>query len=350
MRKLRTVIVGLGRVGWNYHLKTAHGHDGFDVKAVMDVNDDRLKEAKEKYSVEGYKDFDVMLKEVKPELVVIASPTHFHRDQAISAFKAGADVFLDKPMARDVEEADAIYKAMEDLGKKLMIYQPHRLVPEVKILREIIDSGLIGPVFMFKRGSSAYTRRSDWQSLVKFGGGMLNNYGAHYIDQALYLFNEDVKKLSCVRYRVASIGDADDVVKIMLRTESDKTIDLDINMASAHTITPWMLFGKYGTVVEATDEEGRKVMRAKYFNPGDLDELALIDDLAAPDRKYSFHNPIPWQIKDYVIDNSIRENFYDHCYKYFAEGGTPLVPVKETLRVMRVIEALREDSGETVSR
>ena len=119
---LKTAVVGLGRIGWQFHLPEACAHEGFDVVAVVDPLEERLAEAKAEFGVDGYEQFDEMLSAASPDLVVIASPTHFHAPQAIAAMEAGADVFCNKPLAPDLEKADEIIAAMGRTGRKLMMY------------------------------------------------------------------------------------------------------------------------------------------------------------------------------------------------------------------------------------
>ena len=67
-----------------------------------------------------------------------------------------------------------------------MVYQPHRARVEVVALRDVLAQDLIGPLTMIKRAVSRYVRRDDWQAFSRYGGGMLNNYGAHYIDHKTF--------------------------------------------------------------------------------------------------------------------------------------------------------------------
>ena len=69
------------------------------------------------------------------------------------------------------------------LERKLMVYQPHRLSSECLGAKAILESGKLGSPYMFSRYSSNFCRRNDWQAFYANGGGMLFNYGAHYIDQ-----------------------------------------------------------------------------------------------------------------------------------------------------------------------
>ena len=345
MRKLRTAVVGLGRIGWQYHIPQILSHDGFSLEGVVDLDQNRLDEAREQYGVQGFQELSQMLDCIHPELTVIASPTHLHRDHAVLAMEKGSDVFLDKPMARDLREAEEIAAAMERTGRRLMVYQPHRGVPEVAVLRRILNKGILGRIYMFKRAATNYCRRSDWQAMKKFGGGMLNNYGAHYIDQLFYLTGScRPQSLYCYTDKIATLGDADDVVKAVIRTDAGVLLDLDINMASAQEMTPWMVLGSHGSVQLETDGDGGRFFRAKYCIPEELSELTLSEDTAAKDRLYNSDQPIPWHVEDFPVTQEDQVSFYDKCYSYFALDEAPFVPVQETLQLMDTIRLCRESA------
>lgn len=340
MISLKTALVGLGRIGWSFHLPNIIKHQGFELCAVVDLCEERLCEAKTQYGVSGYQKIEEMLNCEQPDLVVIASPTHLHREHAEASMRAGADVFLDKPMATTYAEACLIAQVSEETGRKLMIFQPHRAVPETVILKKIIKSGVLGPIYMIKRAVSTYERRNDWQTLKKFGGGMLTNYGAHYIDQMLYLTKAQVTESFCRCHKIATLGDTEDVVKIVLGTDSGLTIDIDINCATAFEITPWMVFGKYGTAIyEGNGWEG--LFRVKYFEPNNVPERIVDENLAAEGRAYSTDCKLPWKTIEYPVLQADKIDFYDKCYAAFAEGAKPFVPLFQTLSLMKIIDQMK---------
>lgn len=340
MKTLNTAVVGLGRIGFLEHIPMINEHEGFELVAVVDPLPERLEEAYAKYGVPGYTDLTEMLdNEEALDLVVLASPTHLHADQAIAAMERGVDVFCDKPIAPNVEEADRMIEAMRRTGRKLMVYQPHRGTPEAAAARHILDSDLLGPIYMIKRAWSRYVRRNDWQALKKYGGGMLNNYGAHLIDQMLYLTQSKAAKIACHLRSIASLGDADDVVSALIELESGVICTLEINMASAHALPPWYIMGKRGTAV--FDPE-KQVFHLRYYIESELGELHLNTELASAGRRYDNLDRIPWREAQVAVADFPRLDFYDKVYEYFGKGEKPFVPIQETREVMRVIRECRK--------
>jgi scyllo-inositol 2-dehydrogenase (NADP+) len=359
MRVLKTAVIGLGRVGWQFHIPNILRHDGFALAAVVDPLAERREEARQVWGPQGapglrteaalpaYPGYRALLDarargELDLDLVVIASPTPFHAEQALAAFEQGLDVFCDKPIAPTLAQADQMIAAANARGRKLMVYQPHRAGVEVVALREILRRDLIGPLTMIKRGISRYVRRDDWQAFSQYGGGMLNNYGAHYIDQLLYLSGSRARKVSCALRTVSSLGDAEDVVKAVIETESGVILDVDIHMAAAHPFSPWQILGQRGSIV--LDQENFR-WRVRYFREGELPEMAVQEGLAARGRRYPSNQPIPWQEAAFSIADCEPVDFYERCYAFYALGEPPFVPIAETREVMRVLDACRQSAA-----
>ena len=334
MKTLRTAVVGAGRIGWEFHIPQAVQHEGFDLVAVVDPRQERLDEVKTEFGVEGYLDFDE---------VVLASPTNFHVDQTMAAFELGCDVFCDKPMAPTLEGTDRMVAAMKAHGRKLMIYQPHRARADVVALRNVLRQDIIGPVFMIKRAWPMYRRRNDWQGLSKYGGGMLNNYGAHLIDLLLHLSGSRAERVSCAMRLVVGLGDADDVVKAVIETESGTILDLDINMAAAQPMPQWHVLGKYGGIL--FDEE-QSAWHVRYVRPEELDPIELHEELAAPDRRYGSGEVIRWREAVYPVSDFEAIDYYQKCYEYYALGEEPFVSIGETREVTRVLDVCRRSAGD----
>jgi predicted dehydrogenase len=343
---LKTAVIGLGRIGWQFHIPNVLQHAGFELVAVVDPLAERREEAQQVWGADrplrAYPDhralYDACARGACDlDLVVIASPTPYHREQALAAFELGIDVFCDKPIAPTLAEADSMIASADAAGCKLMVYQPHRARVEVVALRAVLRQGLIGPLTMIKRGISRYVRRDDWQAFRRYGGGMLNNYGAHYIDQLLYLAASRARKVSCALRTVASLGDAEDVVKAVIETESGVILDVDINMSAAYPFAPWQILGKRGGIVLDTADFAWQV---RYFREEDLPELAVQEGLAAQGRRYP-SQPIPWQEAAFDIAEHEPVDFYERCYAFYALDEPPFVPIEETREVMRVLDACR---------
>ena len=137
-----------------------------------------------------------------------------------------------------------------------------------------------------------------------------------------------------------SLGDADDVVKVIIRTANGPLLDVDISQAAALSAEPWLLLGTLGAAkLEKTDEGARFLVR--YLKPDELPPLEADGCLLAKGRRYDQDGTLPWRSERFPVRPDMAVDFYDRCRAYFIEGGAPFVPVEETLRVMEILEECR---------
>lgn len=338
-RTLRCVLVGLGRIGWQYHLPNLIRHPGFELVAVVDPDRGRCNEAAGKYGIgrchAALEELDVS----DIDLAVIASPTPFHAPQALWFFERGIDVFCDKPAALNLQEAQLMQVAAGKKGRRLMVYQPHRLSTDTCCARKIMASGVLGGIFMIERNADSFSRRNDWQALKSNGGGMLMNYGSHFLDQYFYLTGDSCASVKCELQTVISLGDADDVVQVLLRGKQGGLFKLSINMAAACSQPSLILYGRNGTAWSSKDGS----WKLRHYRPDSISGQQLSSGFAAPDRQYPGDVP-DWQEELVLPEPEDHDRYYQLCYEYFGLGAEAFVPFSQTLEVMRTIELCRENS------
>src|SRR6185295_17538607 len=115
-RTYRAALIGCGWWGKNI-LKEAVKSGRVKVVALCDVDAHGLEVAAEQVNdlsgaqPKTYKDYRELLEKEKPEVVIIASPDHWHALQSIAALKAGAHVFVEKPTGHSVHESRAMLRA-----------------------------------------------------------------------------------------------------------------------------------------------------------------------------------------------------------------------------------------------
>jgi predicted dehydrogenase len=334
-KPLRIALAGLGRIGWQQHAPALVKHPDFRLVAACDMEPDRRAEAERELKCRAFADFAQMLEQADLDAVVIATPTHLHKPMAVAALRRGVHVILEKPMARDAREAAAIIREARKRRRVLTVYQPARLGAEFQHLRRLIASGRIGRIVHVQNGMFSHWRRNDWQALRKYGGGMLGNYGAHAIDTTLQLIGYDIRRLFCHRQIVASLGDAEDTVKIALQTKRGVLGDIEINQAS--TISPYHLI-VWGTC-GAIRAEG-ELFYLRYFDPKKLGPIRLNKRLASTGRKY-YCEKIKFVEETVKVDPSLKVDVYADFARAIRTGAAPFAKPEETLAVMRLMDQCR---------
>lgn len=340
---LNVVVSGMGRISWSYHMPTLAKDPRFHMIAAVDPLPERRAEAEATYpGLRTYADYSEMLQnEPTAQLVVITSPTPMHKDQCIEAMERGVDVFCEKPLAESMESAQAIADAVKRTGRKCMVYQPHRTRPEADLMRELRANGKLGRIFLVRRVCHLFNRRTDWQSQVAKGGGMIRNYGVHYIDQFLSAFGPGPLEIKgCTLQRAVGLGDADDVVQLLLRTPEGVVCHVDINLGTPFNEGGWYAYGEYGAV-KITDNFSKATIR--YLAEEDrTSSLTLEDSYAAADRKYGRETGLNWIEEVIDLPPFVSATFYNSVWKYFVEDGAPVVPLEESMEVMRIIDLCRQ--------
>lgn len=184
-------------------------------------------------------------------------------------------------------------------------------------------------------------RRNDWQSLSRYGGGVLLNGGSHLIDQLLQVVGYRVTRVFCDRKVVASLGDAEDVLKILVVTREGVTGEIDLNHAAAVPPGGLQVWGSEGALELTPSGDAFTVTRLRR---SDLPRKELDPSLASRDRLYPSDDV--WARRETI---AVDPRYLVDIYADFASAilqGTPLfVKPEEPLAVMWLIDQCRRDSG-----
>jgi len=145
MRKVRLGILGLGGRG-HYFARCYDQHPDAELVAVADPDAAVLARVKPAYGdrIDYYEDLGKFLSRDDMEAVVIASPDHAHRDNAVQAFGCGKHVLLEKPMAQSVADTDDILRAWQAAGTVLQVGLELRYCALFVRMGELLNEGLLG--------------------------------------------------------------------------------------------------------------------------------------------------------------------------------------------------------------
>ncbi len=340
-RPIDTAVIGLGRAGWNIHIKQIRNDKRYNIVAAAEPNSERRKQAADELGCEVFADYRKMLRAVPAELVIIASPSSMHATHAIAAFKAGAHVAVEKPLAVSVAEVDRITAAGAAAKKKLLVHQHQRFTRFFTFCEEVIASGKLGKIFQISNSRVDYLRRRDWQCLSRFGGGMLNNSGSHAIDMMLGLARSSVTDVLCDMRHISDAGDVEDHVKLIARTKKGITLDLELSSSSAVTqkAPGWTILGTCGAM---TIDDGLATL--KYFDPKKVKPLKVDTTPAAAGRKYIRVDDLPWKTLKKKAEGKNIGGFYDWVPDSIRKGKAFRVKPSEVREVVRLIELARKQN------
>ena len=181
-----------------------------------------------------YNDYREMLKEKDLDIVLVGSPDHWHALQAIAAMEAGADVYCQKPISRDVREGEAMLDAARRLNRVVQIGTQRKSTPHlIEVKKQVVEAGLLGKIghvemccYFHMRANGnppleqvpgfldyemwtgpAPLRPYDglphkrwWRTFTEYGNGIMGDMCVHMLDTARWMLKLNWPK------RVSSAG------------------------------------------------------------------------------------------------------------------------------------------------
>jgi predicted dehydrogenase len=132
-------------------------------------------------------EFERMIREQKPDIVIVTTIDRTHHDYIIRAMELGCDVLCEKPLTVDAVKAQAILDAIQRTGRQLRVTFNYRYAPHHTKIRELVMDGVIGEIFSFHfewllntEHGADYFRR--WHRDKRNSGGLLVHKATHHFD------------------------------------------------------------------------------------------------------------------------------------------------------------------------
>lgn len=213
MRKVRLALIGLGYIG-KTHLRHCINLRTAKLVAVSDISKKALSFAKRMGVKNTCTDYHQLLKDSDIDAVLITLPTPLHASCSEVAAEAGKDIFIEKPLARNVAEGKKIVSVANRNGVKLMVGYEMRFSTPFRSLKEKIQNGTIGDVqiaYGTNIGAGPFFHRANlgvprpvpewWFKKELTGGGALIDMGCHIINLFRWYFGEVTSIQSYLGYR-----------------------------------------------------------------------------------------------------------------------------------------------------
>src|SRR5256885_14954296 len=188
---LRVCVIGAGYWAPNL-VRTLSEAPGAEPVAVADLSEERLERLRKRFpAVRMTTDHHELLDDKKVDAICIATPVGTHRKIAEEAFAAGKHVFVEKPLAGTVADAEAIVAASRRAGKVLMVGHTFVYNPAVITVRGIIERGELGKI------QYVDSQRVNL-GLHQFDFNVLWDLGPHDASIVLYWLQEEPDWVQCV--------------------------------------------------------------------------------------------------------------------------------------------------------
>ena len=346
-KKLKVGIIGTGWIA-DAHIREYKLMPDVEIVAGADLVPGKAEAFFKKWEVEGvrcYPDHKSMLDAEELDAVSICTYNMTHAECAIYALNKGVNVLLEKPMCVTIEEAAEICKAEKESGKILSIgFQP-RLDPNMKLLKKVVQSGVLGKIYYIQTGGG---RRRGIPTPFgttfidpKTGGiGALGDIGCYSLDMVLNAIGYP-KPLTVSGYKSAYFGTrpdyypthpeyakvfgVDDFAAAFIRLEGD--IVLDFRIAWAMNLdTP-------GDTIIMGTEGGLRIPSTECWNGSIGGPMKIYHEVAGE----QVETEIP------MLPPSEKGNFYEKVRSFLdavKEGGTAPVPSSQIIYNQAILDGI----------
>ncbi len=189
-KKLRVGFIGTGGIA-KAQMNRLVKFDDVTLVAGADVNEAGLAAVKKDFSLASvYTDWREMLDKEDLDAVSVCTPNGLHAENSIGALQAGCHVLVEKPLAMDATEGQAMVDAAKKARKKLIIAYQWRFHPKTQFLRQGVEQGQFGKILFMR--CSAMRRRGipNWGVFGRKelqGGGPLIDIGVHVMEMAHFV-------------------------------------------------------------------------------------------------------------------------------------------------------------------
>jgi len=325
--KLRIGVIGCGLIG-RRRAEQAAAHRDSECVAVSDVDLAAAQQTAQLAGAEAVSDWRGLLERTDIDAVVVSTPNGFLADIAVYALERGKHVLVEKPMGRNLAEADRMYRAACGAERVLKVGFNHRYHPAIAAAHERVAQGEIGEVINLRcryghGGRPGYD--TEWRGNRDLaGGGELLDQGVHVVDLVHWFAGIPHAAFAVLQTAVWPLRDLEDNAFGMFRFASGAVASFHTSWTQWKNLFSLEVFGRTGGIVISGlgRSYGVETLTVYHRRPdgGAPDETALVFD--GPDESWR----LEWD--DFVT--ALRRGT-DHAMQGTAQDGVV---------AMRLIDAL----------
>lgn len=338
---IKTGLCSYGHSGYAFHAPFIHVHPDFELTAVVERSK-HLTQQRYPY-VKIYGDVQALLQDASLELIVVNTPNYTHYDYAKAALLAGKNVIVEKPFTVTVAQGEELVQLAASKKLLLSVYQNRRYDSDYKIVRKVVEEGLLGDVleveFHYDRFKEELSYKKH-KEVAEKGTGALYDLGSHLIDQALTIFGMPKSVFGDIRI-IRKDSVVDDYFELLLYYDQLR-VRLKSSYLVRETLPAYVLHGRKGSFIKSKS---------------DIQEALLMKGVLPDTPDWGAEAPNEWgllhtekdgkTVKEYLPGgNGNYLDYYQGIYEALRKGKPNPVTAEEGLNVVRVIEAAFKSSEE----
>lgn len=193
--KIKFAIVGCGSIG-KRHIAVLDAEPEAEIVAICDTDSQKAFELSNLYNgIKTYNNYEVMLSEIKADVINVVTPHYMHSDMTIQALDKGFHVLVEKPMALTSTDCEKMNAAANRNQKKLWVVKQNRYNIPILLTKEALNHHRLGKIFMVKcdilwNRYQGYYDESPWRGKIQLEGGALYTQASHFIDLLVWWFGD----------------------------------------------------------------------------------------------------------------------------------------------------------------
>jgi UDP-N-acetyl-2-amino-2-deoxyglucuronate dehydrogenase len=213
-------LIGGGNIS-ETHARAALAIPGVAISAIYGTNMQNVERLARDYGGKAFTDYNAFLAHRPMDLVMIGSPSGLHAQQGIDAARRGMHVLTEKPIDITAARADELIAATRAANVKLGVMFQDRVKPDIRRLKQLIDSGALGKILFADARVKwyrppEYYGKSKWRgTLALDGGGALMNQGVHTVDLLLWVLGDVARVQSRIATAMHPIESEDTAAAIL---------------------------------------------------------------------------------------------------------------------------------------
>ena len=248
------LLVGSGSIGQRHmrNLRTL----GIQRLAACDPDPDRLAPVVAELGIQSFADFEQAIAATKPDLVFVCTPPIFHVPQALQAVRAGAHVFIEKPLSHALEGVDELITAAEARQRVVQVGYNLRFHLGLQKVKQLVEDGTIGQILWARVEVGQYL--PDWRPWQDYrqsytahralGGGIILD-ASHELDYTIWLLGRPTEVM-CMAGKVSDLEvDVEDCATVLLRFASGAHADVHMDFVQRGYVRSCKLAGEQGTII-----------------------------------------------------------------------------------------------------
>ena len=228
---LRVAILGLGRSFFEDHYPVFKAHPAlFKVVAACDwIKERRDRIAGDFPHCRMFRQYADMLDEREIDVVDICSCTTDHVKHAVKSLEKGYWTLLETPIALTYDDCQFLRGASMKAKNHLLPYHRDLFSPDFMLARQMVQDPRLGEVHKILVNREDYVRRDDWQTVKRLGGGACYYALTDLMILAMRLIKVPPFQIWSELKRIASVGDAEDYVHVIMKTREMISAEIEFN-------------------------------------------------------------------------------------------------------------------------